>query len=124
MGVRIDKWLQIARILKSRARAREACRLGRVRCNGTSAKPHRTIRIGDRIEVDLPGWDRVLIVLGTPDRPVKKTEASSLYEDLSGPRPEPDPFEKLLRRPVAPRVAGAGRPTKQERRRLDKLKRR
>ncbi|HVR97238.1 MAG TPA: RNA-binding S4 domain-containing protein [Thermoanaerobaculia bacterium] len=120
MSVRLDKWLQVARIFKTRAQATHACDLGRVQVNGQPAKPHRHLAIGDRIEVTQGDWDRVLIVRELKDRPVPKTEAAGLYEDLSSPRPTLDPVERLMRRPPALRPQGAGRPTKKDRREMDR----
>lgn len=120
MSVRLDKWLQVARMYKTRTQATHACDLSRVRVNGQSAKPHRQVAIGDRIELMQGDWERVLIVRELRDRPVPKAEAPKLYEDLSPPRPVLDPLERLMRRPLVTREAGAGRPTKKERRELEK----
>jgi len=120
MSVRLDKWLQVARMFKTRTQATHACDLGRVRVNGQSAKPHRQLVPGDRIELAQGDWERVLIVKELRDRPVPKAEAPGLYEDQSPPRPVADPLARLMRRPLAQREAGAGRPTKKERRELDR----
>lgn len=120
MPVRLDKWLQVARMYKTRTQATHACDLGRVKVNGQSAKPHRLVELGDRIELVQGDWERVLLVRELRDRPVPKAEAPGLYEDLSPPRPVLDPLERLMRRPLVTRKAGAGRPTKKERRELEK----
>ncbi|HWN42201.1 MAG TPA: RNA-binding S4 domain-containing protein [Thermoanaerobaculia bacterium] len=119
MSVRLDKWLQVARMFKTRTKATHACDLGRVRVNGQSAKPHRQLVVGDRVELTQGDWDRVLIVQDLKDKPVPKAEAPKLYEDLSPPRPAPDPLARLMRRPLVTREAGAGRPTKKERRDME-----
>lgn len=119
MSVRLDKWLQVARMYKTRTKATHACDLGRVRVNGQTAKPHRQLAIGDRVELTQGEWDRVLIVQELKDKPVPKAEAAKLYEDQSPPRPAPDPLARLMRRPLATRDAGAGRPTKKERREME-----
>jgi ribosome-associated heat shock protein Hsp15 len=119
MSVRLDKWLQVARMYKTRTKATHACDLGRVRVNGQSAKPHRQLAVGDRVELTQGDWDRVLIVQDLKDKPVPKAEAPKLYEDLSPPRPAPDPLARLMRRPLVTREAGAGRPTKKERRDME-----
>ncbi len=118
--MRLDKWLQVARAFKTRTQAARACALGRVRANGTVAKPHRAVRLGDRIEIEQGDWTRLLLVRELRDRPLPKAEAVRLYEDLSPPRPAPDPLERLLRRPPARREPGAGRPTKKQRREVDR----
>jgi ribosome-associated heat shock protein Hsp15 len=120
MPVRLDKWMQIARIFKTRALATHACELGRVRVNGQPAKAHRHLAAGDRIEVAAGEWQRVLVVVGLRDRPVPKAQAAALYEDQSPPRPPSDPLRRLLRRPPGVRTKGTGRPTKKERRAIER----
>jgi ribosome-associated heat shock protein Hsp15 len=121
MPVRLDKWLHVARMYKTRTKATHACDLGRVQVNGQSAKPHRHLNPGDRIELEQGDWQRILIVKELKDRPVAKAEAALLYEDQSPPRPAADPLARLLRRPPALREAGAGRPTKKDRREMDRF---
>lgn len=120
MSVRLDKWLHVARMFKTRTQATHACDLGRVQVNGQAAKPHRHLNPGDRIELAQGDWDRILIVKELKDRPVPKAEAPLLYEDQSPPKPAPDPLARLLRRPPVQRDPGAGRPTKKERREMEK----
>lgn len=120
MSVRLDKWLQVARVFKTRTQATHAVDLNRVRVNGQPAKPHRNLVPGDRIEVEIGDWTRVLIVKELKDKPVPKAEAAALYEDQSPPRPDADPFKRLLRRAPVLRERGAGRPTKKERRDMEK----
>jgi len=120
MSVRLDKWLQVARVFKTRTQATRAVDLNRVKVNDQTAKPHRNLAPGDRVEVQLGEWTRVLIVKELQDKPVPKAEAAALYEDLSPPRPTADPLQRLLRRPPVQRAPGAGRPTKKERRDMDR----
>jgi ribosome-associated heat shock protein Hsp15 len=120
MSVRLDKWLHVARMFKTRTKATHACELGRVQVNGQAAKAHRHLAPGDRIELTQGDWDRILIVKELKDRPVPKAEAASLYEDQSPPKPASDPLARLMRRPPAQRDPGAGRPTKKERREMEK----
>ncbi|HQN40408.1 MAG TPA: RNA-binding S4 domain-containing protein [Thermoanaerobaculia bacterium] len=120
MSVRLDKWLQVARVFKTRTQATKACDLSRVRVNGVSVKPHRLLQLGDRVEIEVfPDWSRTLVVRELAERPLPKAEVPRLYEDLSPPRPPRDSLERLRRRPLVTRDAGAGRPTKKERRELD-----
>jgi ribosome-associated heat shock protein Hsp15 len=121
--VRLDKWLQVARVFRTRALATQACARGRVRVNGAPAKPHRALALADRVEVELAGWTRVLVVRALRDRPLPKAEAAGLYDDLSPPRPAADPLARLLARPPATRAAGSGRPTKRQRRALEHWRR-
>ena len=120
MSVRLDKWLHVARVYKTRSQATHAVDLNRVRVNGQTVKPHRNLAAGDRIEVESGDWTRVLIVKELRDKPVSKEEARTLYEDQSPPRPEADPLKRLLRRPPVLRERGAGRPTKKERRDMER----
>jgi ribosome-associated heat shock protein Hsp15 len=118
--VRLDKWLQVARMFKSRTLATHACDLGRVKVNGQPAKPHRHLAVGDRVELQQGDWERIVTVRELRDRSVAKAEAAGLYEDLSPPRPAPDPLRRLLRRPPAVRETGSGRPTKKDRREIER----
>lgn len=120
--VRLDKWLQVARAFKTRTQATRACTLGRVLVNGERAKPHRHLHLDDKVEIDLGDWQRILVVRELRDRPVAKAEAATLYQDLSGPRPKLDAIDRALRGPAARREKGAGRPTKQERRAMERFR--
>lgn len=119
MDIRIDKWLQVARVFKTRTRAGQACKLGRVSVNGQFAKAHRSLRLEDRIEVHHGDWNRILIVKELRDKPVPKAEAQNLYEDLSPPRPKRDLSHFLS---TIFREKGSGRPTKKDRREIEQLK--
>jgi len=121
MDVRLDKWLAVARIFKTRSKAGHACDLGRVKVNGFAAKAHRKVSIEDRIAVDFGDWERLLVVNILKDKPVRKEVAKTLYEDISLPRPVLDPVERLRRKPVAVRERGAGRPTKKQRRDMERM---
>ena len=115
--VRLDKWLWAARFFKTRSLAAGACGGGKVDVNDEAAKPAKTVRVGDLVRVTLPGGKRIVKVLGLSDRRGPAPDARQLYEDLTPPEP-PRP-----RRPAPPlRVPGAGRPTKRERREIDRLR--
>jgi ribosome-associated heat shock protein Hsp15 len=119
MSVRVDKWLFVARLFKSRALAQKACETSRVRVNGAVVKPHRPLAVGDRIEAEVAAdWTRIVVVRELADKTLPKAEVPRLFEDLSPPRPAPDPLARLLRRPPVAREKGAGRPTKKDRREL------
>lgn len=121
MPVRVDKWLQVARAFKTRTQATHACDLGRVRVNGAAAKAHRALALGDTVEVAVGDWTRVLVVRELHDKPLPKAEAARVFEDLSPPRPPRDSLAHLLRRPPVEREAGAGRPTKRDRRAMERF---
>jgi ribosome-associated heat shock protein Hsp15 len=120
MDVRIDKWLHVARVFKTRTLAARACQLSRVRVNGTPVKPHRQVAVGDRVEAEVtPEWTRVLVVRELAQRPIAKVEVPKLFEDLSPPRPARDSMLRLLKKPVVERETGTGRPTKRDRRAME-----
>jgi ribosome-associated heat shock protein Hsp15 len=117
-AMRLDKWLWAARFYKSRSLAQAACEGGKVDVNAQAAKPSRMIRAGDRIQLTLGEWRRVLVVTALAERRGPATEARALYDDLSPPPPP-----RALRPPKAAfRPPGAGRPTKRARRLHDRLR--
>jgi ribosome-associated heat shock protein Hsp15 len=115
--VRIDKWLWAARFFKSRTLAAAACNGGKVHVNGDAAKPSKTVRPGDLLRVTLPRIRRIVRVTALAERRGGASEAAVLYDDLT---PPPPPREARPG-PPAYRPPGAGRPTKRERRRIDRL---
>jgi ribosome-associated heat shock protein Hsp15 len=118
--VRLDKWLHVARVFKTRSLASKACQLSRVRVNDVLVKPHRELAVGDRVAVEVtPDWTRLLVVRELAQKTLPKAEVPRLFEDLSPPRPGADPLARLLRRPPVVRAPGAGRPTKRQRREIE-----
>ena len=117
-SVRVDKWLWAARVFKTRSLATHACDGGKVDVNEQSVKPAKALRPGDVVRVTLPqGRRRILKVVALDDRRGSATVARTLYEDLTPPEP---PRSRWAAPPA--RVPGAGRPTKRERRALDRLR--
>ncbi len=124
MPVRLDKWLQVARVYKTRSQGTRACTAGRVRVNGQVAKSHKALSLDDRVEVDMGrGRTRILVVKELRSKPLPKAEAARVFEDHSPPPPKLEPLELLMTRRPLSRERGTGRPTKRDRRRLDKIKR-
>jgi len=121
-SVRLDKWLQVARVFKTRSQATRACSLNRVRVNAMPAKAHRNLALEDRVEVEIGDWTRVLVVKELADKPLPKAEAPRVFEDLSPPRPRLDELERLMRRRPVLREKGKGRPSKKERRELERFR--
>ena len=117
--VRIDKWLWAARFFKSRTLAASACNGGKVDLNGDAAKPSKSVRPGDLLQITLPRNRRIVRVTVLTERRGSGSEAALLYEDLT---PPPPPREARTS-PPAYRPRGAGRPTKRERRHIDRLSR-
>lgn len=121
-STRLDKWLWAARCFKTRTRATDACAAGHVRVNGDIAKAARAVRVGDLVVAQTDGGERTLKVLGLDDVRGPATEARLLYEDLTPPPVPKDKRLAWLDEPVGEREPGAGRPTKRDRRALDRLK--
>lgn len=110
---RIDKWLWHARVVRTRSAAAELAGSGQVRLNGGRIDAaSRPVRPGDVVTVALDRSVRILKVRGFADRRGDADAARALYDDLSPPAAEP---------PAAVRDSGAGRPTKRERRAIDRL---
>jgi len=122
MNVRIDKWLQISRIFKTRSKATAACNLGRVLVNGFPAKPHRIPAVDDRIEIKQGDWTRIIIVKELREKSVSKAIAATLFEDIGPPRPKLDRIDRIMKQGTEYREKGMGRPTKKERREIDQLR--
>jgi len=121
MDVRLDKWLQVARMFKTRSQATRACTLSRVKVNGLPAKPHKSLAVGDRIEIERgDDWTQEIEVRELRDKPVRKDLAAGLYEDHSPPRPELTMVERLMKAPPVKRERGKGRPTKKDRREIER----
>ena len=117
-SIRVDKWLWAARVFKTRSQASVACDGGKVDVNDEAAKPARQVRAGDRITVTLPrGRRRILKVAGVGDRRGSAEVAKRLFEDLTPPEP---PRTRQARPPW--RIPGTGRPTKRERRDIERLR--
>jgi ribosome-associated heat shock protein Hsp15 len=123
--VRLDVWLDVACLYKTRSEAQKACRGGKIDVNGQPAKPNRSIRAGDELEISRPfGRKQRVIVRQLTDRHVKKAEARDLYEDIS-PRPTPEEVEmRRLERQYRAAMTPPRAPDKRQRRQLRKLKER
>ena len=113
---RVDKWLCAVRIVKTRTLATEACDGGHVDVNDRGAKPSTPVRIGDRIVVRVEHVDRMLEVVCLIDKRVGAPVAAECFVDHT-PVVEREPYV-----PVFVRDPGAGRPTKRDRRILDRLR--
>ena len=124
--MRLDLWLDISCLFKTRSEAQKACKGGKVDVNGHAGKPHREMRIGDVIEISRPhGRKQRVIVRGFAEQHIAKTLARELYEDVTPP-PNPEEIEnrrltRLMRAMTRP--ASTGAPDKRERRALRRLKR-
>ena len=122
--VRLDTWLDVACLFKTRSEATKACRLNKVTVNGQAAKPHRLVKIGDELEINRPmGRKQLITVLGVADSHIAKAEARLLYEDRT-PKPTPEEVEiRRLERVYRAAATPPTRPDRDMRRTLRRLKR-
>ncbi len=114
---RVDAWLWAVRVYKTRSAATTACRAGHVRVNGERAKAAQPVRPGDELRVRIQGFDRILVVKKTI---AKRVGAALVAESVDDRTPPPPPRESMPFVPVRDR--GAGRPTKRDRREIEKLR--
>jgi ribosome-associated heat shock protein Hsp15 len=123
--LRIDVWLDVACLFKTRSEAQRACNGGKVEVRGVRAKPHREVRPGDEIVITRSlGRRQRVIVRGVAETHVRKADARKLYEDVTPP-PSPEEREaQRLDRILASQIRAAGTPGKRERRELRRLKER
>jgi ribosome-associated heat shock protein Hsp15 len=123
--MRLDLWLDVACLFKTRSEAQKACKGGKVDVNGQATKPHREIKVGEEIEISRPfGRRQTVVVLALAEKHIPKAEARLLYEDRT-PKPTPEEVElRRMGRLVAPfaRPRGAGAPDRRERKALNRLK--
>jgi len=120
---RLDKWLWAARFFKTRALATEAVLGGHVHLNGARVKPAKDVRAGDRLEIRIGTDTWTVDVLALAERRGPASVAATLYEETEESR-EARERHRLERRAASPLGADLGRrPTKQDRRRLEALRR-
>jgi ribosome-associated heat shock protein Hsp15 len=112
----VDSWIWSVRLARTRSAASGACRAGHVRINGVRVKPAHAVRAGDEVRLRGEGHERVVVVQQVITKRVSASAAAACYIDNS---PPPPPREEAV--PVAARDRGAGRPTKRERRSIEKL---
>jgi ribosome-associated heat shock protein Hsp15 len=115
-GVRVDSWVWSVRLTKTRSQAADACKGGHVRVNGEHVKPAQPVKPGDEVRVWHAGRERRVVVTKVIRKRVGAPVAVTCYIDNS---PPPPPREYVA--PVAVRTRGTGRPTKRDRRELDRL---
>jgi ribosome-associated heat shock protein Hsp15 len=122
--VRLDQWLDIACLYKTRSEATKACRLNKVIVNGQAAKPHRDVKVGDEMELHRPlGRKQLITVLGLAESHVARADARLLYQDRT-PKPTPEEIEvRRLERIYRAAATPPTRPDRDQRRTLRRLKR-
>jgi ribosome-associated heat shock protein Hsp15 len=116
-SVRVDVWTWGVRLYATRTAATDACRAGHVRVNNTRVKPAHPVRPGDTVRALTPGGERIVVVVGLTTKRTSAAIAVQNYEDHS-----PAPEAKEMRPAPIVRERGSGRPTKRDRRRVEKLR--
>jgi len=121
--VRLDVWLDVACLYKTRSEAQKACKSGRLEVNRQPAKPHRLLRVGDEIEISRPfGRKQRIVVRALADRHVARAQARELYEDLTPP-PSPEEIEmRRMERMYRAAMTPPRAPDKRQRRALRRIK--
>lgn len=120
MEARLDKWLWAARIYKTRTLASDACKNGRVAINGAQAKPSRTVKAGDKVDVKKSPITYTFRV----KQPIEKRVGAKLLPDVLENITSAEQYELLEMSRISgfvDRARGTGRPTKKDRRALDEF---
>ena len=122
-SLRLDVWLDVACLFKTRSEAKRACEGGKVEVNGQTAKPNRQLREGDRIRISRPfGRHQDVVVRMLIDQHVAKAQAKALYDDTT-PAPSPQEIEmRRVERQYRAAARAAGTPDRRRRRELRRLK--
>ena len=122
---RLDVWLDVACLFKTRSEAKRACEVGKVEVNGQTAKPNRLVRDADRIRIGRPyGQRQDVVVRLVLSEHVKKFEAKALYDDLT-PKPSAEELEmRRMERVYRAATRAAGTPDLRQRRERRRLKER
>jgi len=122
-STRLDVWLDVACLFKTRSEAKRACEGGKVEVNGDNAKPHRMVREGDRIRISRGyGRHQDVVVRIVLDQHVKKSESRALYDDVT-PTPTSEEIEaRRLERIYRAAAQAAGTPDRRRRREIRRFK--
>jgi ribosome-associated heat shock protein Hsp15 len=122
-GMRLDIWLDVACLFKTRSEAQQHCKSGKIDVNGQPAKPNRLLRPGDELVISRPfGRKQKVVVRGLADRHIARADARQLYEDLT-PRPTPEEIEmRRMERIYRAQMTPPRAPDKRQRRAIRKLK--
>ena len=122
-AVRLDVWLDVACLYRTRSEAQKACQNGKVEVNGQAAQPKRRLHVGDELQIKRPfGRQQRVTVRALADSHIRKTDAKQLYEDLTPP-PTPQEIElRRVERVYRAAMNATGSPDKRQRRALRKMK--
>ena len=118
---RVDKWLWAARFFKHRSAATEAIDGGKVKLNGLATKPSREIKPGDRVDITVGEDTRTVMVCAIADKRGTATVAQTLYEETAESMEARERARELRKFAATPGADLHGRPTKRDRRRIDRF---
>lgn len=118
----MDKWLWAARFFKTRALAVKSCELGRIVSNGIQAKPAREVRAGDLLRISTEGADFEVEVLGLSEMRGPAAIAQTLYRETEASKAQRAKVAEERRNAPSLEFLGEGRPSKRDRRDLDRLR--
>ncbi|MBP5711129.1 MAG: RNA-binding S4 domain-containing protein [Bacteroidales bacterium] len=120
LNIRIDKWLWMVRVFKTRSLATEACNAGKVKMNGNNVKPSKDVKTNEIYNIKIGQLDKTVQVIDTPKNRVGAALVPQFYTDLT----PPEEYErvKMLNLSFEHRDHGDGRPTKRDRRQIEYLK--
>jgi ribosome-associated heat shock protein Hsp15 len=124
-SLRLDVWLDVACLFRTRSEAQKACKSGKVDVNDQPAKPHREIHPGDILSIKRPfGRRQRVVVQALADRHIAKADARALYEDVTPPPTAEEVEARQVAKLMRPflRAAPVGSPDKRQRREIRKLK--
>jgi len=121
-AVRLDKFLCAARFFKTRAVAAQAISAGKVDVNGVRAKPAKSLSVGDRLRVRKGPFEFLLTVRLLSDRRGPPATAATLFEEDPAGKSTREKLAHQLRIAPSPTYEGRGRPTKRDRRELERLR--
>ena len=122
--VRLDKWLWAARFYKTRSLATEAVNGGKVEVNGERAKPAKLVKAGDELRIRIEQFEHVVTVLDVAERRGAASVAATLFEETEESRQRRDKLREQMRLTHALFVQDPGKPTKKDRRDIERLRRR
>lgn len=114
-SARVDAWVWAIRLYATRSAATAACKAGHVKVNGATAKPAQTVKVGDLVRAYTPGGERIVVVTGLITKRTSAPLAQQNYDDRTPPPPPQE--ERVLE---VQRERGAGRPTKRDRRLIER----
>lgn len=120
-SVRLDRWLWAARFFKTRALAAAAVAGGKVQVNGTRAKPAKQLQVDDEVRVRVGPYEWLVTVRALSERRGPPKVAHTLYEESAEGRAARERLAELHKIAPAPAYQGKGRPTKKERREIERL---